>query len=105
MTTLYKPIQRHPYVVLRRNFKRIRLLLCERDDGGLGEVKTVDEEILHAVGVVDATLELVPRITIRDTDDHCPLPTVQRQLHASGTGMCRRWWEIRRRRDGAVATL
>lgn len=78
MTTLYEPIQRHPYVVFSRDSIRIGLFFCELDDRGLGEVESVDEEILHAVGVVYATLEFVSRAPIRDPDDHRPLPAVRR---------------------------
>lgn len=61
-------------------------------------MESVDEEILHAVGVVDATLELMPRIPIGDTDNHRPLPAVRRRQRAGGT-------RVRRRRGGAVAAL
>lgn len=51
----------------------------EHDDGRFREVESIDEEISHALGVVDAALELVPGIPVRDAADHGLLPPVRRR--------------------------
>lgn len=41
----------------------------EHDDGRFWKAELVDEEVLHALGVVDASLELVSREAVGDADD------------------------------------
>lgn len=41
----------------------------EHDDGRFWKAELVDEEVLHAFGVVDATLELVAGEAVGDADD------------------------------------
>lgn len=48
----------------------------EHDDGRFGKAELVDEEVPHALGVVDASLELVPGEPVRDSDDHGLLAAV-----------------------------
>lgn len=41
----------------------------EHDDGRFWKIELVDEEVAHALGVVDASLELVPREAVGDAND------------------------------------
>lgn len=54
----------------------------EHKDAFLGEVEPIDEKILHALGVVDAPLQVVPRPLVRHPADHGPLPRVGRRGQA-----------------------
>lgn len=74
---MYKPIHGHPYVVLCWNLVRVSLFFGEHDDGVVGEVEARREEVAHALGVVDATLELVARELVGDPADHGALPPVR----------------------------
>lgn len=59
------------------NFERIGLFFCEHDDGVVGEAEAGGEEVAHALGVVDAALELVSREAVGDPDDDGALPAVR----------------------------
>lgn len=65
-TTLDKPLQRHSYVLLGWTPQRIAFIFGEHEDGGLGELEAIGQQELHALGVVDAALELVPGVPVRD---------------------------------------
>lgn len=65
-------------------------------------MESIDEEILHAIGIVNATLELVPGVPIRDPDDHRPLPAVRRRRN---DGLRRRRGTMQRRGRGRMAAL
>lgn len=43
---------------------RISFILSEHEDGGFGELEAVEQQMLHALGIVDATFELVPRLSV-----------------------------------------
>ena len=60
LTSLYKPIHCHPYVVLGWNFVGISLFLSKHQNGRFGELKLLDEKVTHALSIVDATFELMP---------------------------------------------
>lgn len=49
----------------------------EHDNAIFWKLELVDEEIPHALGIIDATLELMPRVLIRDPADHRLLPPVR----------------------------
>ena len=89
---MYKPIHGHPYVVLCWNLVRVSLFFGEHDDGVVGEVEARREEVAHALGVVDATLELVPRVSIRDPTDHGLLATMGVGRRSRRRVVVRRWW-------------
>lgn len=57
----------------------ISLFFSEHDDGRLWEVKPIDEEIFHALGVIEAALELVSGVPVRDAADHGLLPSMRRR--------------------------
>lgn len=59
------------------NFVRVCLFFGEHDDGVVGEAEAGGEEVAHALGVVDAALELVPREAVGDPADHGALPAVR----------------------------
>lgn len=59
----------------------ISFFFCEHKNGILGKLKLVDEKVTHALGVIDATFELMPRVSIRNPTDHRPFSTV-------GVGRC-----------------
>lgn len=48
----------------------------EHDNGIFWKFELVDEEIAHAFGVIDATLELMSRVFIRYPTDHRLLASV-----------------------------
>lgn len=48
----------------------------EHNNGIFWKLELVDEEVLHAFGVIDATLELMPRVLVRYPADHRLLPAV-----------------------------
>lgn len=60
-------------------------------------MELVHEKVPHALGVVDAPLELVPRVPVRYPADHRPLPPV-----GARRGARRRVAVGRRRRRGRV---
>lgn len=62
--------------MLVRDTVRVSFFLSEHENGIRSEFKLVDEKVTHALGVVDASLELVARETVRDTADHSSLPAV-----------------------------
>lgn len=55
------------------------LLTVEHDNGVVGEVEPRHEQVAHAFGVVDAPLELVPRVPVRDPAHHRALSPVHRR--------------------------
>lgn len=48
------------------DFVGVGLFFVEHDDGVVGEVEARHEQVPHALGVVDAALELMPRVPIRE---------------------------------------
>lgn len=79
MTTLHKPIQGHSHVVFGWTFVRISLFFGKHENGGVREVELVDQQILHAFSIVNTSLELMPRVLIRDTAYQGSLPPVRRR--------------------------
>jgi hypothetical protein len=76
----------------------------EHDDRVVGEVEPRHEQVAHALGVVDAPLELVPRVPVGDPAHHGALPPVhQRRGRApprlEGPGAAARVGLPRRGRD------
>ena len=68
----------------------------EHDDRIVGEVEARHEQVPHALGVVDAALELVARVAVRDPAHHGALPPVRRRrgrapprrrLHGAAAGV------------------
>lgn len=59
------------------DFVRVGLFFGEHDDGVVGEPEAGGEEVAHALGVVDAALELVAGEAVRDPADHGALPPVR----------------------------
>lgn len=55
----------------------IRKRTGEHDDGRFWKFELVDEKVFHALGIVDASLELVARVPVRDADDHGLLAAVE----------------------------
>lgn len=49
----------------------------EHDDGRFRKAKLIDEKVSHAFGVIDTSLKLVPRETVRDADDDGLLAAVR----------------------------
>lgn len=93
----------------RRENQRSKDEKCtgEHNDGRFRKTELVDEKVFHALSVVDASLELVPREPVRDAYDDGLLAAV-----GVGRGSGRRvvvggWWRRRvvgrrgLRRDGA----
>lgn len=91
MTTLHKPIQRHSNVALSWSPVRISFFFGEHENGGLGEVEPIEEQVFHAVGVIDTTLELVPGVPVGNTADDGPLAAVDRGRGAGRGVVVRRW--------------
>lgn len=100
-TSLYQPIQCHPHVLLVRDTIRIGFFLGEHENGIRGEFELVDEKVTHALSVVDASLKLVARETVRDTADHSSLPAVRVRELTERRGDLRR----RLMRDGGGRRL
>lgn len=65
-TTFDKPLHRPSYVLLGWMPLMIAFIFGEHEDGGLGELEPIGQQELHALGVVDAALELVPGVPVRD---------------------------------------
>jgi hypothetical protein len=68
----------------------------EHDDRIVGEVEARHKQVPHALGVVDAALELVARVAVRDPAHHGALPPVRRRrgrapprrrLHGAAAGV------------------
>lgn len=76
MTALDKPIQSHSNVAFSWTPIRIRFFFGEHENGGLGEVEPVDEQVLHALGIVDTALELLPGVLVRNAANDGPLAAV-----------------------------
>lgn len=93
--------------MLVRDTVRVSFFLGEHENGIWGEFELIDEKVTHALGVVDASLKLVARETVRDTADHSSFPAVRvrklterrgdvRRRRSDGGGV-----RLRRRRGGA----
>ena len=85
--------------MLIRKFWAIRIFFFgEHDDARFGEVELVHEKVFHALGVVDATLQFVPGVFVRNADDHRLLAAVsirrgaRRCVVVGGRGRVRRRW-------------
>lgn len=70
---------------------------CEHENGRFWKLKLVDEQILHALGVVDAALELVSGVLVGYPADDGLLPAVGR-MRRSEVVVRRRGQRRRRRR-------
>lgn len=58
-------------------------------------MEAIDKEIAHALGVIDAALELVTGIAVRDTADYGLLAAMRRRRRtARGVGVGRRRWRM-----------
>lgn len=57
----------------------IDMVTGEHDDGGFRELEAIYEEIAHALGVVDAALQLVARVAVGDAADDRLLAAVRRR--------------------------
>jgi hypothetical protein len=63
----------------------------EHESGGLGEVEPISEQVLHALGVGDTTLELVPGVLVGNAADDGPLAAVEGGRGAGRGVVVRRW--------------
>lgn len=59
----------------------------EHDDGGFRELEAIDEEVAHALGVVDAPFELTGGVAVGDPTDNRPLAPVGRWRGATWRGV------------------
>lgn len=119
-----KSIQMHKFrrvIDERKGRANCELRTSEHKNGGLRKLEPVNQQVLHALGIVDTTFQLVPRVPVRDPADHGPLVAVGRRgltgrrvvvrrrrsrwgvvLAVAGGGSCsvRRWWSAASRRVG-----
>lgn len=86
--------------MLVRDTVRVSFFLGEHENGIWSEFELIDEKVTHALGVVDASLKLVARETVRDTADHSSLPAVGVRKLTERRGDVRR-----RRSDGGGVRL
>ncbi|KAJ1401853.1 adenylosuccinate lyase [Sesbania bispinosa] len=70
----------------------------EHEDGIWGKMELVDENGAHPLGQVDASLDLVRRVPVRDADDHRLLAAIE-----CAADTCSARWQLQRR--AAVGTV
>nr|GMC65742.1 hypothetical protein Iba_chr02dCG16940 [Ipomoea batatas]GMD84364.1 hypothetical protein Iba_scaffold360040CG0010 [Ipomoea batatas] len=49
---------------------------CEHENGVWGELESVDQQEPHTFCIIQAPFKLVPRVPVRNSDDHRPLAAV-----------------------------
>lgn len=62
------------YEYIRQYNRIMRDCTCEHENRRFWKLELINQQILHALGVVDAALELVPGVLIRYPTDHGLLP-------------------------------
>ena len=73
---------------------------CEHENGLWRELELVDQQVLHALRIIDATFKLVPRVPVRYPNYHRLLPPVRVRRGARRRVAVRRRSRRRRRRVG-----
>lgn len=76
---------------------RVSFFFSKHENGFFREPKLIDEQVFHAFGIVNAPLELVPRVSVRYSADHGALPAVRARRLPGRSMIVRRG---RRRRMG-----
>lgn len=89
---MHQPKHGHSDVMLCWNPIRISFLFGEHENRGFRELEFVDQQVLHTLGIIYATFQLVLRPLVRYSADHCPLSPVDRRwLGKRRYSIVRRW--------------